>query len=392
MCLLPTCPRVLLPRIDRSRVCTPPRLSSNALSILGGALANIDRGDAQGWQLDEPSGAWMKLPRTTPWACVHFIGGAGFGVAPQLCYDVLLSTLVERLGVAVIATPYDLGTDHWKIAKRLHGDFETALGACRDTCGIASTAPTFRLGHSLGAKLAVLGALGDDANSEPLPRSLPGCLDASEEDGAVGQARTTSPPVATDPIGLLAFNNFGLTESAAYASEFLSRMGGSGGGRDEATARAVMEAFGMARQVAAAVGVGDKLEVSPSPQELERLVNTGLTAASTTLWRFSTDDFDCSDGLLESLPGGAESALIELEGSHLTPVVFRLEAAEIDPALELLLGSGRGFSFGSREAVAPLCDAVCDWLWPSPSAPPPMVEAASSGVEELGHGREEVDI
>ena len=37
------------------------------------------------------------------------------------------SSVVRRLGVAVVATPYDIGTDHWSLSKTLHSDFEAAL-------------------------------------------------------------------------------------------------------------------------------------------------------------------------------------------------------------------------------------------------------------------------
>ena len=91
------------------------------------------------------------LPPSVPWAAVHFVGGAGFGVAPQITYDYLLSSLCRRIGVAVIATPYDLGTDHWSISSKVFSSFDTALEGLKERGAIGQNAPTYRIGHSLGA-------------------------------------------------------------------------------------------------------------------------------------------------------------------------------------------------------------------------------------------------
>jgi len=48
----------------------------------------------------------------------------------------------------------------------------------------------------------------------------------------------------------------------------------------------------------------------------------------------------------------------------------------------LLGGVGRGFAVGSTEALEPLSDAICSWIWPSsmkkklPVSPDPNVEPA----------------
>ena len=108
--------------------------------------------------------------------------------------------------------------------------------------------------------------------------------------------------------------------------------------------------------------------------------------APTTIWRFDSDSLDSSDGLLESLPPSAPRTVSVLEGTHLSPVVFKLAANQIDPSLELLLGA-QSFAFGSEEACMPLVDAACDWLWPSGmSTPTRVLEAAVAGEAEDGDG------
>ena len=131
--------------------------------------------------------------------------------------------------------------------------------------------------------------------------------------------------------------------------------------------------------------MGGGFEVSPTPSELEEAIRSTYSARSTSIWRFEGDGLDSSDGLVQALsekpsPHTRES----LAGSHLSPVVFRLEAKDIDPALELLLGSGQGFSFGSTSAVEPLCDALCEWIWPSgmAKAPKRLVGAAEAEPDD----------
>ena len=79
---------------------------SDALAVLGGTLARVaDARDPERRRWKNMGGAWVLAPASTPWGTLHFVGGAGFGSAPQLAYDQLLSTVVRRCGVLVIATP-----------------------------------------------------------------------------------------------------------------------------------------------------------------------------------------------------------------------------------------------------------------------------------------------
>jgi hypothetical protein len=339
---------------------------SGALATLGGALARIELDDEaqQRWTLvDGP--AWMLVPPAMPWASVHFVGGAGFGTAPQICYDALLTALVQRCGVAVIATPYEVSTNHWGLSESVHAAFETALEECRARTGLAESAPVFRLGHSLGGKLLCCQAVGGRSGS----------------DGASnGDAQNPVDAVAASSIGLLAFNNFGLADSAALVSEVLNRVRG-GDERADATARAVLDAFNVVQQVASVAGV-KSLEFQPTPLELDEAMKTRYAVPSTKVFRFNGDKLDSSDALMTALPPSAKCDMTALVGSHLSPVVFRLTGEDIDPALALLLGTNRGFTFGDTKAIEPLCDALSEWIWPSGMASgPPALAAATGDVE-----------
>ena len=81
-----------------------------ALARLGGSLVRAQQSQPQprGWE--RVGSAWVLLPDQRPWGCVHFVGGAALGEAPQLCYGKLLKDVCEGAGVAVFATPYSVGT------------------------------------------------------------------------------------------------------------------------------------------------------------------------------------------------------------------------------------------------------------------------------------------
>jgi hypothetical protein len=215
-------------------------------------------------------------------------------------------------------------------------------------------------------------------------RARLGAVSSSKEEsvgverGATAATPTAAPPL--DTLGLIAYNNFGLSDSAALAASFISAA--QGGDRGAETARAVLDAFGFVQQMASVTGTA--VDVTPTPAELDAEVATWFGAASPTpqltLLRFDLDDLDSSNRLLDALPPEVAQGVrvTRLPGGHLAPVFFRLDPADIDPALALLLGGAMGsggFSVGSSEALEPLCEAVCAWIWPGAKVPPPLLSA-----------------
>ena len=358
-----------------------PRASGSALVVLGGTLARAAEARPKGKGWVQSGEAWVQLPQSTPWAVVHFVGGAGFGSAPQFVYDELLTTIVQRCGVAVIATPYDVAFNHRQLAAATQDAFERAREECQTLYGLSTSAPTYRLGHSLGAKLLLLSTLRAE-------RARIGAVSSSKEEAAERGARAAIPTAAPplDSLGLIAYNNFGLSDSAALAASFISAA--QGGDRGAETARAVLDAFGFVQQIASVTGTA--VDVTPTPAELDAEVATWFGAASPTpqltLLRFDLDDLDSSNRLLDALPPEVAQGVrvTRLPGGHLAPVFFRLDPADIDPALALLLGGAMGsggFSVGSSEALEPLCEAVCAWIWPGAKAPPPLLTARADESE-----------
>jgi hypothetical protein len=127
-------------------------------------LERRESGGGGGWE--ELGGAWVRLPAGRAWGALHFTGGAVLGSYPHICYDALLGSLADASGLLVIATPYDLSTDHDGIAAAVAGKLRSALGAVAAREGLSPGAlPLFGLGHSLGAKLQVLCATAPAGNA-----------------------------------------------------------------------------------------------------------------------------------------------------------------------------------------------------------------------------------
>ena len=199
----PTSLRVRLPSATMS-ISEP----GGALTLLGGALARSDAAEnSRDWQ--RVGNQWLRLPPSTPWAVVHFVGGAGLGSAPQLCYDALWADVCDRANVAVIATPYDVAPDHAQLAAECMAGFESARAEACELGLLPAAAPVFRAGHSLGAKLLVVEA----------------CRVAGEAGEAGDEVYTGSAPA---PLGLLAYNNFGVADSVRLASSVVQTMQGGG--------------------------------------------------------------------------------------------------------------------------------------------------------------------
>lgn len=341
-----------------------------ALTLLGGALARSDSAEnSRDWQ--RVGNQWLRLPPSTPWAVVHFVGGAGLGSAPQLCYDALWADVCDRASVAVIATPYDVAPDHAQLAAECMAGFESARAEACELGLLPAAAPVFRAGHSLGAKLLVVEAcrvVAGEAGDEVYAGSAPA------------------------PLGLLAYNNFGVADSVRLASSVVQNMQG-GGARAGRTASAIADAFAFAQQMGGASGFN--LEFSPSPSELQARVATSYSAPSTRLFCFETsdgqrDELDCSDELIASiqnctLPSAGPTERITLPGTHLAPASVKVDLSELDATLASLLGA-RTFSLGDEAAVRAVGDALVTWLWPGGMAPPPTraLQASELGADADG--------
>ena len=238
--------------------------AGGALTVLGGALARTQaRGSARGWE--QVRGAWVRLPPARPWACLHFVGGAALGAYPQICYDRLLTSVCDRAGVAVISTPYDVGPDHARLSSRVFAEYADARDALLEAEGLPPSVGerTYRLGHSLGAKLLAIGASAENSPS-------------------------------AEPLGVLAYNNFALKDSVSLATSVAQQLGGN---TDPAISSLVDGALKFATQLGEAQGL--PIEFTPSPAELAMAINANFAPKEIAIWRFEPDTLDSSDALLE---------------------------------------------------------------------------------------------
>ncbi|CAK9054118.1 unnamed protein product [Durusdinium trenchii] len=290
---------------------------------------------AKRWQ--ELGNAKVLMPENSiPWGVTHFIGGAVLGQFPELCYSSLLQPFVDKTGMAVICTPYELSRDHQEIADVAASDFAEAFELGEERFGWAKDRmPRLAMGHSLGAKLQVLLSC-----QRPHPM-LAG-------------------------VALLAFNNFGVEDQVRLLREVLKTVQGSGGlgglASEQLWENFLEPAIGRAAKLSG-------LQFTPGPDEVLDLVEESYkTDLRTRLFRFSNDSLDCSEELLSSfvMRGARKADSLEMKGGHLTPVVVSLAdmapegASGVADRLKERFG---GFgALGSEAELEDLVQALMDFV------------------------------
>lgn len=334
----------------------------NSLGTLGAAielrsrLQDLDlerrsnRGGRNGDGWEEINGAWVRTPPGRAWGVAHFIGGAVLGSYPHIAYDAVLSRLCDDAGVVVVATPYELGTNHGAIAKECQEKLSKAWSAVAAREGYdPAVTPIFAVGHSLGCKLQLIAACGGDDDKE-------------ESDGRVQ-------PWMPNRAGhlFIAFNNATAADSVRllekFARELLKKRAEAASGGDT-SANEAFDGFirnlpnltALAERAAAAAG----LAFTPSPEETMDGAKRRFNSPRVKLVSFSDDDLDQNDELAVALRkryemtvrGSAPVFEKELPGTHLTPVYFKFDGSKLSPAF----GKLGGLSVGDEEAVKALAE------------------------------------
>ena len=305
-------------------------------------------------------GARARLPRDKrPWGFVHFIGGAVLGSYPEIAYDSFLGRVADDVGVVVVCTPFELGVDHDAVSKACARMFSKARVRLCETEGLSvETAPTFRVGHSLGCKLHALAACEDDASNDEV-------LDVDAESGRVAVSRSGASD-ATAGHFLIAFNNADATDSVRLIEKFARALlkkraeeGGVGANADFLKNLPSLAAF--AERAAKAAG----LDFKPSPEETLDRVRHRFASRRTRLVKFKEDDLDQNAELVDALnerfkvyPGSVDKRELPF-GNHLTPVYFSTEGLNLSPAFERLVGD---FALGDEAGVERLSEEVSSWI------------------------------
>ena len=293
--------------------------------------------DGDGWE--EMEGSWVRVPPGRAWGAVHFIGGAVLGSYPHIAYDAFLSALCDGAGVAVVATPYELGTDHGAISAKCQRDFARAWSAlCARENLPRDSAPVFAAGHSLGCKLLLLAA----------------CVAGPSDAESKGDTTLVRDPAARAGHLFIAFNNATAADSVRllekFARELLERRAERASGGDarmndafEGFTRNLPSLTALAEKAARAAG----MDFTPGPDETLERAKRGFESPRVRLVRFADDDLDQNAELERTLrrrfelvapAGDARVSVAELPGTHLSPVFFKFDVAGLSPAFAKLGG------------------------------------------------------
>jgi len=308
-------------------------------------LALKDKGgkNAGGWELIE--GAYVRVPAGRAWGCVHFMGGAVLGAFPHIVYDAFLSRVCDEGGLMVIATPYELATDHGQLAAAAAKMRDRAFRAVAARENYPIALPMFGVGHSLGAKLHLLLASEKD-----------------KTDNANEVVTVDRPPVYSGHV-LVAFNNASAVDTVRLLENFarvlLQKQAAEDGGRNpmyENILKSMPNITMMAQRAAQMAG----LEFKPNPAATMERARTQLRTPFLKIVKFSNDDLDMNEELVEAAgqrfkvayPGKIE--MIELAGNHLTPVTLNLEKYLQGPMADRFAGAPK--NIGDMEAVRQLAD------------------------------------
>ena len=293
--------------------------------------------DGDGWE--EVEGSWVRVPPGRAWGAVHFVGGAVLGSYPHIAYDAFLSRLCDDAGVAVVATPYELGTDHGAISAECQHKFARAWNAlCARENLPRDSAPVFAAGHSLGCKLLLLAA----------------CVAGPSDAESKGDTTLVRDPAARAGHLFIAFNNATAADSVRllekFARELLERRAERASGGDarmndafEGFTRNLPSLTALAEKAARAAG----MDFTPGPDETLERAKRGFESPRVRLVRFADDDLDQNAELERTLrrrfelvapAGDARVSVAELPGTHLSPVFFKFDVAGLSPAFAKLGG------------------------------------------------------
>jgi len=273
----------------------------------------------------ELEGAYVRVPAGIPEGIVHFVGGALLGTYPQIAYDDVLRRLSEYGSLVVVATPYDLATDHERIASTCMDTLDRSLMSLERTYAVAPLRglPLYGMGHSLGAKVqALLSCRG--------PMSLPRGLSRA---GNI----------------LVSFNNFSASDSVDVLQELVEPLLEKAAPGQISNSKEVQMIF-QALRFAASSGIAN---FSPSPSETFNLIEDKYSAPRTLLCKFQDDTLDQSDPLENLLraPAVTDVSRVLLDGNHLSPVYVNLKSPR--PGFpDIQLGEVSGVEALAMEAVS----------------------------------------
>jgi hypothetical protein len=306
--------------------------------------------------------------KSVPSCLIVFVGGAGLGTYPQIAYNELLLRISNRLNAAVLSAPYNVGLDHFQMAKDTGERTQKAIEYITEDPAFLYPVnlPVYCISHSLGGKLATIH------------------MAATNQEYA--------------GMGMISFNNFGFGNTIGMAKEFAEQIQANmvGGGKNQSGPNIggfnkdiIDQVFSFAEMAVSATGI----EFSPNPGQMEKLIALkydGKRQAKTRLITFDGDTLQNTQEFVNACPGpGPEVS--ELTGTHLTPVYFEFGLDQIpdEATQDMVREVSGGFekaSFGDEEQLQSLVNEICSWLKGNgPSRRPdwkketPLIASSSEG-------------
>jgi hypothetical protein len=265
----------------------------------------------------------------TPSCVIFFLGGAVLGQFPHISYSTFLSRLASKMNAAVIAIPYEVGLDHFNIAKKAVERMKGAIIECEDKRGYPESMRKYAIGHSLGAKLHSIGIAATGFGQE-----LSGA-------------------------GFISYNNFSFAETIRMSRTFAKELN-VGAVSSAAPFDALID---LAEMAVSAMG----FEFTPSPNEMEKILSAKFDSnvlEKTRMFVFDDDELDSCKSFLRCFDKGP--LVSYLPGTHLTPVFLKLGVDDLpDEAREMAGAVSGGFqnaSFGNEDALNQLVDEVGNWM------------------------------
>ena len=270
-----------------------------------------------------------------PSCLIVFTGGAGLGTYPQIAYNEFLLRLSDRLNAAIITAPYQVGLDHFALARETGELTRRAIIHCQDDTSrlYPANLPSYSLSHSLGSKLSCI------------------YIAATEQE--------------YDGIGYISFNNFSFSKTIAMAKVFAETIRRNG--RDDQFSGVASESLNSIFNLVELACSVSGIDFSPSQSEMDRLIALKYNEKQQLKTRFFTFDDDMLESTQEVLDAcnNGRSTVSGLPGTHLTPVYFKLGLDALGQpygAEEMAREALKSISFGNEEELEALVTEVCNWI------------------------------
>lgn len=276
-------------------------------------------------------GNYILYPTTKPKSVIHFLGGAFFGAVPHHLYHSLLSRLAEK-GHVIVATPYNLSFDYLPVANSIASAWESVES---DLAFEFGPLPVIGLGHSGGTVFhSLINTLFNDA--APKAANIFISFNNREAKDAIPNYKDIIKPLANQSVYIrdevLPKNiQDNIDSLPGQVDDFISNnLFVPTALRDELLplSKQNRQFLGQVPPLFDEIAEGGKSEdvkeFYPPPQDIQKSIQRLYDVGHNLLIRFNNDNLDDTLLLQEVLSKNVNqvnSSVVELTGTHLTPLV-----------------------------------------------------------------------